>query len=225
MIPLLILGGVLVVAAVFLLAPVRLEVTFREEFTLSVRYLFFRFPLFPGEGQEEQEAPVHEETASQEGEPSKPSLGQKLRVILRREGLQGFLQTLKELSQEVGNASRKLLKQVRLKRFDLYICLGGEEDAAAAAVEYGQVCGIAYTACGIVFGLLPCRKKSVLVDLDYSSREDRVDFSGAVSIRVLFLLLQGLILLYRALPFFRKLQAAEDHIERISRMRKQGETK
>ena len=96
MIPLLILGGVLVVAAVFLLAPVRLEVTFREEFTLSVRYLFFRFPLFPGEGQEEQEAPVHEETASQEGEPSKPSLGQKLRVILRREGLQGFLQTLKE---------------------------------------------------------------------------------------------------------------------------------
>ena len=55
MIPLLILGGVLVVAAVFLLAPVRLEVTFREEFTLSVRYLFFRFPLFPGEGQEEQE--------------------------------------------------------------------------------------------------------------------------------------------------------------------------
>ena len=52
MIPLLILGGVLVVAAVFLLAPVRLEVTFREEFTLSVRYLFFRFPLFPGEGQE-----------------------------------------------------------------------------------------------------------------------------------------------------------------------------
>ena len=225
MIPLLILGGVLVVAAVFLLAPVRLEVTFREEFTLSVRYLFFRFPLFPGEGQEEQEAPVHEETASQEGKPSKPSLGQKLRVILRREGLQGFLQTLKELSQEVGNASRKLLKQVRLKRFDLYICLGGEEDAAAAAVEYGQVCGIAYTACGIVFGLLPCRKKSVLVDLDYSSREDRVDFSGAVSIRVLFLLLQGLILLYRALPFFRKLQAAEDHIERISRTRKQGETK
>ena len=133
MIPLLILGGVLVVVAVLLLAPVRLEVTFREEFTLSVRYLFFRFPLFPGEDQEEQEAPTHEETASKEGEPSKPSLGQKLRVILRREGLQGFLQTLKELSQEVGNASKKLLKQVRLKRFDLYICLGGEEDAAAAA--------------------------------------------------------------------------------------------
>lgn len=145
--------------------------------------------------------------------------------MLRREGLRGFLQTLQELAQAVGKASKSLLKKLRLNRFDLYICLGGEEDAAQGAILYGQVCGAAYSACGALFGLLPCRRKAVSVDLDYHSREHRVDFSAAVSIRVLFLLVEGLILLYKALPFFKKLQQSQDHIERISRTRKQGETK
>ena len=169
--------------------------------------------------------PALEPSPPEEAPPKGPGLGKKLHAMLRREGLRGFLQTLQELAQAVGKASKSLLKKLRLNRFDLYICLGGEEDAAQGAILYGQVCSAAYSACGALFGLLPCRRKAVSVDLDYHSREHRVDFSAAVSIRVLFLLVEGLILLYKALPFFKKLQQSQDHIERISRTRKQGETK
>ena len=222
MLPLLIVGGILLALAALLLAPVRLELSFREAFSAQVRYLFFRIPLAPGK--EEEPPSPQEPSPPEEAPPKGPGLGKKLHAMLRREGLRGFLQTLQELAQ-AGKASKSLLKKLRLNRFDLYICLGGEEDAAQGAILYGQVCGAAYSACGALFGLLPCRRKAVSVDLDYHSREHRVDFSAAVSIRVLFLLVEGLILLYKALPFFKKLQQSQDHIERISRTRKQGETK
>ena len=45
MLPLLIVGGILLALAALLLAPVRLELSFREAFSAQVRYLFFRIPL------------------------------------------------------------------------------------------------------------------------------------------------------------------------------------
>ena len=45
MIPLLVAGSVLLLAAALLWAPVRLEVRFREEFSATVKYLFLSFPL------------------------------------------------------------------------------------------------------------------------------------------------------------------------------------
>lgn len=220
MIPLLIFGAVFLLLALLLLAPVKLEVSFRGEFTAQVNYLFLRFPLVPGK------EPSPQEEALESGEEAPPpSLLTKLRVLLRRQGLRGFLQSLQELAQAVKDASVNLLKRVHLKRLNLYICLAGKEDAASAAIQYGQICGAAYGACGILLGLLPCRNSAVSVDLDYQAEEHRIDFSAAVTIRLLFFVVEGLILLYRALPFFKKLQAAQDHMERISQTRKQGESK
>lgn len=220
MIPLLIFGAVFLLLALFLLAPVKLEVSFRGEFTAQVNYLFLRFPLVPGK------EPSSQEEALESGkEAPPPSLLTKLRVLLRRQGLRGFLRSLQELAQAVKDASVNLLKRVHLKRLNLYICLAGKEDAASAAIQYGQICGAAYGACGILLGLLPCRNSAVSVDLDYQAEEHHIDFSAAVTIRLLFFVVEGLILLYRALPFFKKLQAAQDHMERISQTRKQGESK
>ena len=52
MLPLLIAGGILLALAALLLAPVRLELSFREAFSAQVRYLFFRIPLAPGKEEE-----------------------------------------------------------------------------------------------------------------------------------------------------------------------------
>lgn len=221
MIPLLVIGAVLLLLVVLLLVPIKLQVSFREEFTAQVKFLFFRFPLASQE--EPEESTAEEKPAGEKGPSSSSGLHKKLKGMLRREGLGGFLRSLKELAQTVETASVKLLKKVKLKKFDLYVCLGGKNDAAAAAVLYGQVSGVVYTACGILFGVFPCRKKSVTVDLDYSKEDYRIEFSGIASVRLLFFLKEGLILLYRLIPFFKKLQAKEDHRERISRTRKQGE--
>ena len=224
MIPLLIVAGMIALLVFLLLMPVTLQVRYHDGFEVGVRYLFLRFPWKSEEKPSPQEQD-QKQVAEEESSSSGPTFLQKLKAMLRREGLREFLRTLQELAKDAATASKKILRRLRLKRFDLYICLGGEEDAAQAAINYGEVCSVAYGACGVLFGLLPCKKRRVTVDLDYHSREDRVEFSGAVCIPVLFLLIEGFILLYRALPFFRRLQAAADHTERISRMRKQGDTK
>ena len=92
MVPLLIVGGILLALAALLLAPVRLELSFREAFSAQVRYLFFRIPLAPGK--EEEPPPPQEPSPPEEAPPKGPGLGKKLHAMLRREGLRGFLQTL-----------------------------------------------------------------------------------------------------------------------------------
>ena len=109
MLPLLIVGGILLALAALLLAPVRLELSFREAFSAQVRYLFFRIPL--ASGKEEGPPPPQETLPPEEAPPKGPGLGKKLHAMLRREGLRGFLQTLQELAQAVGKASKSLLKK------------------------------------------------------------------------------------------------------------------
>ena len=224
MIPLLIVAAVLLLLMLLLLAPLKLDVTFQERFSVQVRFLFFRFPLTQNEEPEQEEQPAGKAPKDPK-DSSDPGLAVKLKGLLHREGLRGFLQSLREVAQSVESASKKILKKVRLNKFDLYIWLAGKNDAAEAAILYGQVCGAVYTASGILFGVFPCRKKSVTVDLDYQNEEHQIEFSGTASIRMLYLLVEGLILLYRVLPFFKKLQTIKDQKERISQARKQDETK
>ena len=201
MIVLLVIAGVLLLLLLLLLIPLGLEAEYRQGFTLRLRYLWFTIPLLPGE---EEEAPAGS-PAPEEGE-GPGGLGalkrgwNKLRVILRREGLLDFTQAVKDSSQ-------RLLRHVKLKRFDLYLCVAGEEDAAQGAVLYGKVSAGVYAACGALFGLLPCRKKGVTVDLDYGAREHRIDFSGKLTAAPLFLLREAVVLLWKGLPLFKKLQA------------------
>lgn len=222
MLPLLITVAVLSLIALLLMAPVRLSVLFEDQFSAQVRYLFFRFSM-PSEEQEQQ-VELEGDVSSTE-ERDSPGTLKKLKALLRREGLGGFLQSLKEVGQAVETASSKILKKVKLNRFDLYVCLGGKTDAAEAAILYGQVSGLVYGVCGILFGVFPCKKKWVTVDLDYGVEDYQVKFSGVISIPMLFILKEGLILLLKVLPFFKKLQAVSDKTERISRPRKQGEIK
>lgn len=208
MIVLLVIAGVLLLLLLLLLIPLGLEAEYRQGFTLRLRYLWFTIPLLPGE---EEEAPAGSPAPEEEAGPG--GLGalkrgwNKLRAILRREGLEGFLQSLLDFTQAVRDSSQRLLRHVKLKRFDLYLCVAGEEDAAQGAVLYGKVSAGVYAACGALFGLLPCRKKGVTVDLDYGAREHRIDFSGKLTASPLFLLREAVVLLWKGLPLFKKLQA------------------
>lgn len=210
MIVLYVLGGVLgglmalVLALLALLLvvslfPVQASLAFRGEFFLELRVLFLRIPLLPGREEPEKDEPEPEAEQPREGQEKKSSVGERMKRALKREGLSGFLEALGELVRLAGGASAGILRGLRLKEFDLYLCLGGSGDAAQAAVLYGQVSGGVYSACGALFGLLPCKKKGVTVDLDYSAGEPQVDFSARLSIRPVVILWEGLKLFFKSL--------------------------
>ena len=194
-----ILLGVLLFLFLLTLCPVRFDLEFREEFRLEARYLFLRFPLLPGEPEEAEEEPEPEKPQEEpkEDEAAKPGAVDRIKAALKREGLSGFLQALGELIQLAAQTSARMLRRLKLRRFDLYLCIGGAEDAAAAAVLYGQVAAGLYSACGGLFSLVPCKRKGVTVDLDYGAPTAVIDFSTSLSIRPIFVLKGLAVLLLR----------------------------
>ena len=161
MIPLLILAAVLLGVTFLLLAPVRLQVDFQKEFSAQVRYLFLRFPLVSA-GKEGEAPSMQGPPAEEEPPPSGSGLGRKLRAMLRRQGLRGFLQSLQELALAAENSAKSLLRKIRLKRFDLYICLGGR----------GGRCGCGHPLwAGVRGGLFSLRHIVGVVPLPQAFRE------------------------------------------------------
>lgn len=203
MLALAIIGGILLLLFLLTLLPVGIEVAFREEFALTLRYAFLRFPLLPGGAEEEEPKP---EPKPETKEKAGPGAAERLKRALRREGFWGLVQAVGEFVKEALMASGKLLSHLKLKRFDLYLCLGGAYDAAQAAILYGQLSAGVYGACGALFSVMPCKEKGVTVDLDYSAAENTADFSACLSIRPLFVLRAGLVILWNSLPLLRKLR-------------------
>ena len=202
MIVLYILGGILLLIFLLTLVPVRLEVSYQTEFEAKLRYLFFSFPLSPSEG-------VDEVAPAPEKAEEKPGAGilDKLKRIFRQEGFWGFLNALADFIKLLTDSSRRLLSHAKLKAFDLYLCLGGEEDAADAAILYGEVSAAVYSACAALFSLKKCRKKGVSVDLDYRTKDNTVQFSAKATLRPFHAIAILLPFLVRSIPFFKKLRA------------------
>lgn len=196
-----IIGGLLLLVLLLTLIPVRAELRFKGKFELAVKYLFFRVPLLPGEPKEEPEEPEEKEEKSKD----KPGFIGKIKAALKREGLGGFLQALGELIKLLGQASAGILKRLKLRRFDLYLCVAGAGDAAAGAELYGKISAGVYPACGALFTLLPCERKGVTVDLDYELWENLVDFSAEISILPFFVVMEGLRLALKSLKPLKKI--------------------
>lgn len=225
MIALYIILGVLLFLFLLTLCPVGFEVSFRQEFSLTLRYLFLTFHLLPGK--EKEEEPKEREEPEKE---KKPGAGlETLKALFRQEGFSGFLKALFDLVKLASGASKKLLSHIKVKNFDLYLCLAGAEDAAAAAIQYGQVSAAVYSACGFLLGLTGCRRRAVTVDLDYQAEENTVDFSARLSLRPLHAIKAALSLLAGSIPFLRKVLRAgsagknDKQSERVPQKRKQGD--
>lgn len=203
-----IICGILLVLFLLMLLPVRVEVDFREEFALTVRYAFLRIPILPGKEKPEEEPEPKPEPEPEQKPSSKKGSGLvgRLKKALKREGFWGFLQSFADFVGAAVNTSGRLLSHLKLRRFDLYLCLGGAVDAAQAAILYGQLSAAVYGACGLVFSIMPCKKKGVAVDLNYGVVENVVDFSACLSLRPIFALKAGLVILWRALLFLWKLR-------------------
>ena len=201
--------GLLLLLLLLTLMPVGAELRFDGEFHLRIKYLFLNIPLLPGEPQEEPEEPPKEEEPEEPEKSGKPGLGGRIKAALKREGLGGFLEAIGELISLLGQATAGILRGFELRRFDLYLCVAGAGDAAAGAELFGKISAGVYSACGVLFTLLPCGNKGVTVDLSYDLWESRVDFSAELSIRPFFVLAEGLKLVIKSIRPLRRILKSE----------------
>lgn len=204
MIALCIIGGLLQLLLILLLIPIQAEIRFQGEFFLTLHYLFLRVPVIPVEDKKEGE---EEKTVEEEAEKEEESILQKLKRILQKKGFSGFLSALKEFVMLAKDALSKILVHVRIREFDLYVSVGGAEDAAAAAILYGEACSVVYPACEFLLFRKRCRNQGVTVDLNYATKENLLGFSGKVSILPVFLLKEGLCILFGGISFLKKIRS------------------
>lgn len=200
MIALIIIGGILLLLLLLILSPVKFEIQFSGEFYLKVKYLFLTFPLLPGKETDEKTG----EEMPEEDNDQISNMSKKIRAILKEKGFKGFMKSLFDLLKLLKDSSQRLLSRVKLKRFDLYLCVGGACDAAEAAIHYGEISAVVYSAVGALFSLLPCKKKAVSVDLNYNIAENRVDFYAIASIRLIHCMKEALKVLIKGLPLLRQ---------------------
>ena len=203
--------GLLLFLLLLTLVPVRAVIRFQEGFALELRYLFLRVPIIPGDEQPLEDGEEKEEEKEEEPAKEKKSPAKQIKSVLGEKGLSGFLQGLGELLRLVKKAVGGIFKKLKLRHFDLYLCLAGVNDPAGAAVRYGQIAAGVYGACGGLFSLAPCRHKGVTVDLNYAAEENVIDFTAELSIVPLFVIKEVLVLLVRGLLQLKKLMGKPKH--------------
>lgn len=221
MIVLYILAGLLLLLFLLTLVPLRVRLRFQQEFAVEIRYLFWRYELLPAQEPEEEESEP-EPTPEKPSQKDKPGYADQIKRILRQKGLEGFLQALGDLLKLLGRTSKRLIYRLKLKEFDLYLCLAGAGDAAAAALLYGRVSTGVYSACGGLFQLLPCKQKGVSVDLNYDSDVNVVSFTAKLSILPFFPIKEGLILLFNSLRILKRLGLKPNVLQKRETQPKKG---
>lgn len=205
---LIIIAGIVLFIFLLTIIPIRLNITYNDEFVVKAKYLFFSFDLIEPEEENLEDVDVEDEEDKTE-EKRKDGIGTKFKEFFKREGFFGFLDFLRDLLKLLSEKVVYLVKHLRISKFDLYLRVGGE-DAAEMAIQYGQVSAVAYAVFNILFKLTPCKNKRISVDLDYNNPEYVVDFNATLRVKPLTLLITGISTLIKGLPFVKRFNGIQN---------------
>ncbi len=175
-----ILGFIALLITVLLLLPVDIIIKNDEDGEVIILYKYL-FKTFGEDPDPENPIVVFLKKTSgidnlQKGKVKKEAA----RAGYRRAILQ-IIEILSDLFKEIIN----VLKYCKAKKFEFQIrCCG--EDAADAAINYGQYCGIAYPFLGMLYSSMKVKKKGQNVNIccDYECEKDQIAYNFVISIRL-----------------------------------------
>ncbi len=199
MIVLIIILGVL---ALFLLQPIRVKIIFEDELSFRVYYsLFpvFSYPKVESEQDDVEEKPEEEPQEEEEKEGNSESALDKLKKIIKKTGLKGFLDLIYELLKVVLSGGNLLIRRIKLTDADIYIC-STDDNAADAAYNYGKLCAAVYPAVSAIYSFFRCKKGKITVNVDYDAEDSVVKAYANLRITFLFALAAVLKIIFNALP-------------------------
>ena len=99
----------------------------------------------------------------------------------------------------------------------MYLSITGE-DAAAAAIKYGEISLLASALYSALFSFKKCKNPRISTDLNYENNDgDSAVFSMMVSIRLIHLIVIGLSALIKGLPLFRRFKASSNKKQEVKK--------
>ena len=200
-------GSIILLLALLLFSSVSFEAAFEEEFSARAGFLFFHVRLWP--------RPEKEPAAQPPGKEEKPAPKKKpskLRELLQKKGVSGFLELLRAFSRVAYGSVKKIFSHTVIRLLLLDLTIGGE-DAAQTAVRYGRACGLVSTALTALLSAAKYRERHVNVRVtpDFQNGNSSVQFHVLLKIKLLFLLSAALSAFLSIIKIYLKSRKESGH--------------
>ncbi len=199
---LLILLSVILLIFFALLIPARICTEYKKEPKVTVKYLFFTIPLVPQKKKKKNEPKKNQEKKKPEDKKKKKEDSEAVKYIkslYNDKGIDGVLSMITELAKLASGSLKGLFKHILFKKFDLNITVAAD-DAATAAIRYGQVCAAAYPAVSLILNTVKYKDYNVNITVDFDLKEPVIDFKTQANIIPIFAVTEAAKLL---LVFFK----------------------
>ncbi|MCI8803596.1 MAG: hypothetical protein HFG01_09700 [Oscillibacter sp.] len=195
-----ILLSVCVLLALLCLTRVGVEAAFGggRPLRLDVRLGPLRLHILPGKKRAGQEKPKKEKKARKEKKkpPEEPEKKKRKKLPFKPEDVKDGLRTL---FTALGRALRRIGRGVRLHPFRLSLTLGGREDPAAAAENYGRVQTAVWNGMPVLERLMDIPEPSIHTGVDFDAAGTEAEGDVGVTFRIGTLLALGFGLIVPAL--------------------------
>ncbi len=165
---------ILIVAILY--SPVRVNGEYSDEkIYLFAKWFFVRYDVYPVDKRKKQKRRKKTEKRIQRKSHTKG----KISSIL-------FLKIMALTIIELGKCAVVVLRNANFKKFDLEVLVGGE-DAAEAAMTYGEICSFVYPTLGLLHSVSKMKNPKINVFTDYDKKDVDVKFVFSVNIPLIIL--------------------------------------
>jgi len=178
-----ILGALLLLLVLLLILPLKVELSFFEDFNVKVKFL--KFTLYPQKSKSESKA-------TPKGDETKPKLKEKnlFEKLVEKREFKGAINELFALFKAVMTKLKKFLKRLKFRKIKVLVNVAGE-DAAQTAINYGIVCSAVYPVLSIFQNIMNVEYKKIDVRSDFESTKSKFEFSLDVKASLWVLLIFG----------------------------------
>ncbi len=159
-----IIGGILLLLVLLLSSPISLRFYYHETLLCVLRVWGVPIRLLPR---------GHKESATEKvavKEQKKPStVLSRLQDAFKQDGVAATLSWLGEVAKLLTSSVGKVLCGIKIRLMRIELRIGGE-DAAAAAIRFGQVCAVLYPVLSVIGCHLRIQKREVVVRPDFEEQ-------------------------------------------------------
>lgn len=167
----------------------------KEELTVWIGILFFRFQVFPGKEKKEKKPKLKSKGKKAEATTSPRKKKKKTKT---KEEIKELLTGLYDLLRAVIRPTGFVLRHARIDDLDLQIVVGGEEPDETA-IAYGRWNAAVYGGLATLRNFMKIKCNRLVLAVDFTQLETEVAFSATFKIRIWALLVTVIRMIWRFL--------------------------
>jgi hypothetical protein len=187
--------GILLFIFILLLIPLKVNIRYAKEFNMMIKYGFITIFKIPTEGKKK---------AKKEKKPEKEKKKSKINIkdFIQKNGINKFLKIIQKIIKMASSKIGAMMKHIKIEELDVYICVSAE-DAATAAITYGEISAAVYSSYSMIASLSKPHKGGVSVDLDYDKHKTTAVCDIDLHIMPIFIVINAIPLIKQVMPYIK----------------------